>query len=38
MRARFIQGDHFQVNASKFKENPEEEIERLEVLIKEAIH
>jgi fructose/tagatose bisphosphate aldolase len=34
----FIQGDHFQVNAAKFEENPEEEIKRLEVLIKEAIH
>ncbi|MGE5197437.1 MAG: class II fructose-bisphosphate aldolase [Deltaproteobacteria bacterium] len=33
----FIQGDHFQVNAKKFKEDPEKEIEGLKVLITEAI-
>jgi fructose/tagatose bisphosphate aldolase len=33
----FIQGDHFQVNAVKFKENPEKEIESLEALTEEAI-
>ena len=33
----FIQGDHFQVNAAKFKENPEKEIKSLEALIEEAI-
>jgi fructose-bisphosphate aldolase, class II len=33
----FIQGDHFQVNAAKFKENPEKEIKSLEGLIEEAI-
>jgi fructose/tagatose bisphosphate aldolase len=33
----FIQGDHFQVNAAKFKENPEKEIEGLKVLIANAI-
>jgi len=33
----FIQGDHFQVNATKFKEDPEKEIERLESLIRDAI-
>jgi fructose/tagatose bisphosphate aldolase len=33
----FVQGDHFQVNATKFKENPEKEIEGLEALIEEAI-
>jgi fructose/tagatose bisphosphate aldolase len=33
----FIQGDHFQVNAAKFKMNPEKEIEELEILIREAI-
>lgn len=33
----FIQGDHFQANAVKFKENPEKETQQLEVLIKEAI-
>jgi len=32
----FIQGDHFQVNAKKFKENPEKEIEGLKALIAEA--
>ena len=33
----FIQGDHFQVNASKFKENPEKEMESLRTLISDAI-
>jgi len=33
----FIQGDHFQVNAKKFRENPEQELEGLKVLISEAI-
>ncbi len=33
----FIQGDHFQVNASKFKEDPGKEIEILKTLIKNAI-
>ena len=33
----FIQGDHFQVNAAKFKENPDGEIETLQGLIQDAI-
>ncbi len=33
----FIQGDHFQVNAAKFKENPEKELQGLEALIADAI-
>ena len=33
----FIQGDHFQVNAAKFKENPDKEIESLQSLIDDAI-
>ena len=33
----FIQGDHFQVNAAKFKENPDKEIEGLQALISDAI-
>ena len=33
----FIQGDHFQVNAAKFKENPDKEIESLQSLIWDAI-
>jgi fructose/tagatose bisphosphate aldolase len=33
----FIQGDHFQVNATKFKENPKKENEALQNLIKEAV-
>lgn len=33
----FIQGDHFQVNAKKFKEDPNKEIEGLKSLISEAI-
>jgi len=33
----FIQGDHFQVNAAKFKENPDKEIECLKALMGDAI-
>jgi len=33
----FIQGDHFQVNAKKYAENPEKEIESLKALISEAV-
>lgn len=33
----FIQGDHFQVNAAKFKENPAKEIQGLQTLITDAI-
>ena len=33
----FIQGDHFQVKAAKFKENPDREIEGLKALIGDAI-
>ena len=33
----FIQGDHFQVNAARFKENPDKEIEGLQALIVDAI-
>lgn len=33
----FIQGDHFQVNAKNFKENPEKEIDSLKALIVHAI-
>jgi len=33
----FIQGDHFQMNAAKFKENPDKEIEGLKALIADAI-
>jgi fructose/tagatose bisphosphate aldolase len=33
----FIQGDHFQVNAAKFKENPDKEIEGLQALIGDAV-
>ena len=33
----FIQGDHFQVNLKKFKENPEAELDGLKTLIEEAI-
>jgi fructose/tagatose bisphosphate aldolase len=33
----FIQGDHFQVNAAKFKENPDKEIDGLKNLIKNSI-
>jgi len=33
----FIQGDHFHVNAAKFKENPDKEIEGLQALIGDSI-
>jgi fructose/tagatose bisphosphate aldolase len=33
----FIQGDHFQVNLKKFRENPEAELDGLKTLIEEAI-
>jgi fructose/tagatose bisphosphate aldolase len=33
----FIQGDHFQLKAAKFKENPQKEIEGVKNLIKDAI-
>jgi fructose/tagatose bisphosphate aldolase len=33
----FIQGDHFQANAAKFKENPDKETESLKALIADAI-
>jgi fructose/tagatose bisphosphate aldolase len=33
----FIQGDHFQVNAAKFQENPDREIEGLQALIGDAV-
>jgi fructose/tagatose bisphosphate aldolase len=33
----FIQGDHFQIHAAKFKENPDKEIQSLQALISEAI-
>jgi fructose/tagatose bisphosphate aldolase len=33
----FIQGDHFQVNASKFKQNPDEELKALQALIVDAV-
>ncbi len=33
----FIQGDHFQVNAKKFQENPDKELDGLKALISEAI-
>jgi fructose/tagatose bisphosphate aldolase len=33
----FIQGDHFQVNAAKFKENPDKEIKGLQTLIGDAV-
>jgi fructose/tagatose bisphosphate aldolase len=33
----FIQGDHFQVNLKKFKEDPKKEVDGLRQLIKEAI-
>jgi len=33
----FIQGDHFQVNAAKFRENPDKEVEDLQALIADAI-
>jgi fructose/tagatose bisphosphate aldolase len=33
----FIQADHTQVNAKKFQENPDKELENLQVLIAEAV-
>ena len=33
----FIQGDHFQANAAKYKENPQKEIESLQTLIGDAV-
>ncbi|MFH1338360.1 MAG: class II fructose-bisphosphate aldolase [Candidatus Omnitrophota bacterium] len=33
----FIQGDHFQLNAKKFRDNPEKEIGGLEILITQAV-
>ena len=33
----FIQGDHFQVNAKGYRQNPEDEIEHLNNLIREAL-
>ena len=33
----FIQGDHVQVNAKKFQENPDKELESLQVIISEAV-
>jgi fructose/tagatose bisphosphate aldolase len=33
----FIQGDHFQVNAARYRENPDEEMGALKALIVEAI-
>jgi fructose/tagatose bisphosphate aldolase len=33
----FIQGDHFQANAAKFRENPDKEIADLQALIADAI-
>ncbi|RKY31980.1 MAG: aldolase [Candidatus Omnitrophota bacterium] len=35
--AVFIQGDHFQVNAKKYQEDPEKEIEGLKALIQDSI-
>ncbi|HVO86014.1 MAG TPA: class II fructose-bisphosphate aldolase [Candidatus Eisenbacteria bacterium] len=34
----FIQGDHFQANAAKYKENPDKETDALKVLIADAIN
>ena len=33
----FIQGDHFQVNAKKYKEDPKKEVEGLKKLIQESV-
>jgi fructose/tagatose bisphosphate aldolase len=33
----FIQGDHFQANLKKFKENPEKEMEALQAIISESV-
>ncbi|MFN3550642.1 MAG: class II fructose-bisphosphate aldolase [Endomicrobiia bacterium] len=34
----FIQGDHFQVNAKKYKENPQKELDGIKELIKNSIN
>lgn len=34
----FLQGDHFQVNAKKYKENPQKEIEGIKELIRNSIN
>jgi fructose/tagatose bisphosphate aldolase len=34
----FIQGDHFQANSAKFKENPDKETEALQALIADAVN
>ncbi len=34
----FIQGDHYQANAAKYKENPQKEIESLQTLIADSIN
>jgi fructose/tagatose bisphosphate aldolase len=34
----FIQGDHFQVNAKKYKADPESEVRAVKDLVKEALH
>ncbi len=34
----FIQGDHFQANPAKYKENPTKEIESLQALISDAVN
>jgi fructose/tagatose bisphosphate aldolase len=33
----FIQGDHYQVNAAKYKENPDKELEALKTLVNDSI-
>jgi len=33
----FVQGDHFQLNAKKYKENPQKEVEGIKLLIAEAV-
>jgi fructose/tagatose bisphosphate aldolase len=33
----FIQGDHFQANTAKYKENPDKEVESLKTLIADAV-
>ncbi len=33
----FVQGDHFQVNAARFKENPDKEMDAIKALISDAI-
>ena len=35
--AVFVQGDHFQVNAKKFAENPEKELDGLRALIQDSV-